>query len=245
MKYILSPRILKIANHVAKIPGFKSFLKPFYYNFKKYINHKRTQAFLKNGHQILKEFDKVMVENGYHYSVFAGTLLGAIREHSFIKHDCDIDTMLFHDEYSNSFPNILQNKGFRLIHRFEIEGGSKGLEETYEKDNVSIDIFFIYSDEKYPTYQCDFRACEGTTSFVESMVKCGKVITRRNEFPVSREIKRVFIDNIEVNAIANAEEWLASRYGDNFMTPNPHFKDKGDNPNMKFWNDVDAIYREF
>jgi len=245
MNYILSPNILKFANKAAKIPGIKYLLKPFYYSYKKYLSHKRTQAFLKNGHRILKEFDRVMNENGFHYSVFAGTLLGAIREKSFLKHDDDIDIMLFYEEYSSRLHKVLSDAGFRLVHRFCIDNGEKGLEETYEKFNIPIDIFFIHSDSVFQTYQCDFQKCEGCFSFKESMEKYGYVIARRNEFPVSKHTHRILIDDIEVNAIDNAEEWLACRYGIDYMLPNPNFRDDGSNPRMNIWKDAHAVFTDF
>lgn len=245
MKYIISPKIIHVANVAARIPGVKKMLKPVYYYYKKIIKGKRNKEFLKNGINVLKSFDNIMIENDLHYSVFAGTLLGAIREHAFLKHDFDIDTMLFHDEYSSKIPLILESGGFKLLHRFEVENGEKGLEETYVKDNVTIDIFYIYSDEKFDTYQCDFREEEGSTSLSESMKRFGHVLVRRNEFPVSRNVKRIKICDIEVNAIANAEEWLAARYGDDYMIPNPNFKDKKNNPKMRLWNEVTAIYKSF
>lgn len=245
MKYVLSPTLVTIANRVAKIPGFKKMLKPIYYPYKEYLNKKRNAEFRKNGLEVLRLFDKILVENDFHYSVFAGTLLGAIREKSFLKHDMDIDTALFYDEYSPKLQESLENGGFKLIHRFAIENGEKGMEETYLKDNISIDIFYIYKDENFPTYQCDFNALKGCKNWEQSMEKYGYVGARRIEFPVSRKVKRVPIDSILVNAIDNAEEWLECRYGSDYMIPNPNFTDKGDNPRMRDWESVKAVYTIF
>ncbi len=44
--------------------------------------------------EMLKEFDRVCRENGLHYYLFAGTLLGAVRHQDFIPWDDDVDVMM-------------------------------------------------------------------------------------------------------------------------------------------------------
>ena len=129
------------------------------------------------------------------------------------------------------------------IHYYLIEDGEKGREETYEKNGVSIDIFYVYEDENYPTYQCDFYGEEGSSSHEDSMKKFGYVCSRRIEFPVSHNVKRMPFETIEVNTIENADEWLRCRYGDTYMTPDPSFRDKGDNPRIFEWKGVKAIMK--
>ena len=102
----------------------------------------------------------------------------------------------------------------------------------------------IYSDDKYSTYQCDFRPVPGTASFDESMKKNGRVIVRRNEFPVSRDILRIPFESIYINVPRNYDEWLKSRYGERYMIPDPDFQDKDNNPNMYLWSGVNAIYKK-
>lgn len=244
MKYTLSPSLVRIASIAAKIPGVKALLKPFYYAYKQSLKKKRNQEFLKNGQKVLSEFDAIMNENNYHYSIYAGTLLGAIREKSFLKHDLDIDTALFYDEYSPNLHMVLEQGGFKLLHRFTADGGTKGMEETYLKNDITIDIFYVYYDDDGNTYQCDFHPIKGCT-WERSMSKYGYLLVRRNDFTVSRGIKRVQIDGIEVNAIDNAEQWLAQRYGDDYMIPNPNFHDRGDNPRMNMWDEVKGHYTSY
>ena len=235
-----STKILSLAAQVGKVKILKTLLRPAYVYYLNFIRSNRKKAFDKNGVKVLKEFDAVMNSIGIPYSVFAGTLLGAVREKGFIKHDLDIDTMIFNSDYSDKIQKELENKGFRLHHYYLIDDGTKGREETYVKDDVSIDIFYIYGDDTFPTYQCDFHELQGCTSHEDSMIKFGYLAARRLEFPVSREVKRVPFENIEVNVIANAQEWLTYRYGDDFMTPDPSFKDKGNNPHIFEWTGVNA-----
>ena len=215
-------------------------LRPIYHYISEKADANRNKQFRKNGIKVLKDFDSIMQNNHIFYSVFAGTLLGAIREKGLLKHDLDLDTVMFYDDYSPQIKQLLEDGGFKLLHAYYIDDGEKGMEQTYIKDDVSIDIYFVYKDEKYPTYLCDFYAADGA-SHEESMRKIGYVLARRLELPISHDVIRVPFETIEVNALSNAREWLACRYGSDYLIPNPKYKDKGNNPNIFKWEEVKAI----
>ena len=244
MRTQLSPKLLSMAHSVAKVKFLKKLFMPIYSRYKTKINDNRRHYFNEFGLEVLKDFDAALYNNGIKYFTFAGTLLGAIREHGFIKYDMDIDVAMFNDDYSPDLDKVLHEAGFELMHYFEVDAGLKGRELTYVKNKVTIDIFFIYSDDKYSTYQCDFRPVPGTASFDESMKKNGRVIVRRNEFPVSRDILRIPFESIYINVPRNYDEWLKSRYGERYMIPDPDFQDKENNPNMYLWSGVNAIYKK-
>lgn len=244
MKIMLSPSLIKLANRVAKIPGLKKLLKPFYYSYKSKLAKNRNEQFKCYGMTVLELFDRVMVENNIPYTVFAGTMLGAIREHTFISHDMDIDTAIFYNDRPNNLTELLCAYGFKLIHKFDINDGKRGLEETYIKDNVTLDIFYIYNDSQSGTYQCDFHPEIGSVSCDDSMKKYGYVIARRLEFPVSHNFLRIPFANIHVNVVDNYDEWLSCRYGKDYMVPNPQFSDNGTNPFIiEEW--LQATYHSF
>lgn len=242
MRTKLSPKLTEIAHQISRIPGLKFLLKPIYYRYKKHIDRNRNKIFKANALNILSDFDKILTENHISYSVFAGTLLGAAREKGFIKHDIDIDTCMWNEDYSPQTEEILRKAGFKLIRRFEIDNGKRGREETYQKDGIDIDIFYIYTDSSFDSYQCDFGYMKGTASHEESMRKYGCVRTRRIEFPVKKKFIRLPFETITVNTITNYHEWLSYRYGKNYMIPDPSFEDKGDNPNIRDWKEVKATY---
>lgn len=244
MRISLSPFIIKLANNAAKIPGLKKILKPWYYKYKERINHNRNMLFNKNGIKVLELFDKIMCVNNIPYTVFAGTLLGAVREKGFLSYDMDIDTAIFYKDRPANLSYLLEKYEFKLLHRFSIENGTVGMEETYLKDNITIDIFYIYSDTKSQTYQCDFYPEPETVTCEDSMRRFGYVRSRRLEFPVSHNFVRLPFAEIYISAIDNYTEWLSCRYGENFMIPDPHFHDNGTNPYIKSkW--LKATYQSF
>ena len=70
--------------------------------------------------ELLKVFDRFCREHDLHYSLYAGTLLGAVRHKAFIPWDDDLDVCMSRTEYDrfvalwseNHHPGyILQNKG--------------------------------------------------------------------------------------------------------------------------------------
>jgi phosphorylcholine metabolism protein LicD len=234
MKMDILDQIIYKARILKHIPGIKPLLLPFYIRFARQL---RNYRFRKYGMKVMSEFDSLMNSNNIHYSIFAGTLLGAIREQNPLKHDLDLDTIVFSKDYSQKIETILLNNGFKPVRHYLVDDGRLGREDTYKKYGVTIDIFYAYSDEKYETYQCDFPGCYDLDNRTSMKVK-GYVDVRRIEFPISYGLKRIIFGGIKVNAIDNAEEWLSCRYGLDYMTPNPKFCDKGDNPHMFKWEDV-------
>lgn len=225
----MSPMIFKLANTVAKVPCIKKVLKPFYCRYRRKIDENRNKQFKKNGLNVLKTFDKIMIDNHIPYSVFAGTLLGTIRERGFISHDMDIDTAIFYSDRPENLSTLLSDNGFKLLHRFTIDNGKKGMEETYLKDDVTLDIFYVYQDNSFSTYQCDFHALKGTVLCEDSMKQYGYVGSRRLNFPVVHKFRRMPFLNITVSVIENYDQWLTCRYGSNYMIPDPGFHDDGNN----------------
>lgn len=74
--------------------------------------------------EIMKAFDKVCRENGLHYYMLGGTMLGAIRHKGFIPWDDDADFGLPRKEYEAllALPESSFPKGYRLRH-FSKEAG--------------------------------------------------------------------------------------------------------------------------
>ena len=243
MRYSVPEAITEFANRVAHIPFAKAILKPFYYSYKHLLRRKRNSHFRKYALETLKDFDECLESNGFEYTLAFGTLLGAVREKGFIKHDLDIDVAMWSDEYSNVLKECLQKSGFSLLHSFEIDGGDLGREETYVKNDISIDVFYFYpAIDKYP-YCCDFVGQEGCPTYRKCMEKYGGALPRRIEIPMTKERVRTTFEDTEFFIPINANEILAFRYGEDYMTPRKDWTINSNDSHIVYWTEKKGIYR--
>ena len=236
--------LIEIANAVAKIPYLKSILKPIYYPFKKLFANSQRNLFLENGLSVLQQFDKCCEDNNIEYTLAFGTLLGAVREKGFIKHDFDIDVYIWAEQYTPEIPTLFRKAGFKLIHSFLVEDGSIGREETYEYNGVPIDIFYLFKDDGQYPYCCDFITFNGCPTHRQSMNKYGGVVARRIELPISKNRIKTMFNGIELYIPENAHEILQFRYGNDYMIPNPSWSMGAENPHIRKWTDKKAYYYE-
>ena len=232
----------KIAIRVGKLSFLKRLLRPFYNRYHKQLERNRNQMFRKNGLRVIKNFDECLTNNGYKYSLVFGSMLGAIREHGFIKHDLDMDVVMWSEDYSESLLECLNKYGFRRIKTFTVNNGSLGREETYEKDGVGIDIFYIYPaiDTNFP-YCCTFLIYKDAVSYEDSMKKYGRILARRIQLPWIKELKRVKFENLLLPVLVNSEDLLERVYGKNYMIPDPKWKPQRNNDYASVWEDKMAV----
>lgn len=244
MKYQQSDLMLEIANKAAKIKGVKTLLKPIYYTYKRYMEDKRNRFFLKNGKEVLQQFDAAMKDGDYFYTLAFGTMLGAVREKGFIKHDLDIDVYMWNEDWTPQLRTHLKKHGFELIHNFLVDNGASGREETYAKNNISIDIFYIYPPiDQYP-YCCDFLMYPGTATFRQSVEEHGGLIPRRIQLPIKKERTSTQFEGLPLYIPLNYDEILSYRYGPDYMVPNPNWSFKSDNNYITVWNEKIGILQE-
>ena len=233
---------LEFGNSLVNFLRIKSIIKPLYYRFYKSKQIEKLKGvFIDNAKEALLQFDTCMRNNGIPYTLAFGTMLGAVREHGFIKHDFDIDTMMWNEDYFADMPNILYAYGFKRTHTFLVDAGALGREETYEYKGVHIDIFFMYPAINELPYCCDFLRRDCLT-YNACMKKYGSVLPRRLELPVKREVKHVPFEDLLLPIPVNAEEILAFRYGQDYMIPNPKWDVQSYNEHIIEWNEKDGTY---
>lgn len=246
MKNTLSPKVVSLAHKVARIPFAKVLLKPFYYAYKARLNAKRNKAYKKNALNTLEEFDKCMTENGFKYTLIFGSMLGAVREKGFIKHDVDIDVAMWAEDYSPEVSRSLEKEGFVLDHRYLIDEGKLAREETYVKNDVSIDVYCIYPPiDEYPYICSKWSPVEGCVTKQESMKKYGYITGKRLEMPIEKSFIRVPFESLMLPIAGNAEQVLAFYYGDDYMNPNPEWVESKEYPFRKPWEEKKAIFIEY
>ena len=203
-------------------------------------------SFDKHALSVLCRFDEVMTSNGYAYSLAFGTLLGAIREKGFIKHDLDIDVFVRIEDYSPLTIEKLNEAGFRISHQYSVDNDNSGKEDTLVKDGVQIDIFYYYPpiDGCDIPYSCVFSIFPNCKSQRQSIRKFGGLLPYRIEIPLSKTLLRVPFETLLLPVPENSRDFLSRRYGSDFMTPNPHWKSTETNDYMIPWYDKVGIYKE-
>lgn len=85
----------------------------------------------------LIDFKTILDQNNVPFLIMHGTLLGAIREHDFIKHDIDIDTCTLNEKALINVIPALAKAGLYLC-RYE-----KGIIYSFIRDNVYIDVYIV------------------------------------------------------------------------------------------------------
>lgn len=239
------PEFLKrLVSEIYQSRCLRTIFTPFKYFYHQYtasIANRRKKYFKRNGLEVLSAFDKCLTENGFNYSLAFGTMLGAIREKGLIKHDFDLDVVLWAEDYSPRLREVLEKSGFQMVHELLVDEGRKGREETYILNEVTIDLFYIYpAIDEYP-YCCDFFACDGCVSFDDSMKRFGRIKARRLQLPWKKEFMRVPFEELSLPVCKNAHEILSFRYGEDYMIPNPKWNYLGLNKYITIWEDETAI----
>ena len=223
---------------------FRPLYSMFHHDSTMELVDKLRTNFQQNGLRVLALFDQMLTENGYKYSLAFGTMLGAVREKGFIKHDADIDVFMWIEDYTPRFIECLQQYGFSFSHSFSVDNDKLGKEDTIMYDGVQIDIFYIYPPipGRELSYCCDFIVFPDCLSRNHSVRKYGGLLPRRLEIPMSHDVVRVPFESLSLPILANAHEFLSYRYGKDYMIPNPSWS-SGDNPSIIPWENKVAIFR--
>ncbi|MCQ2384548.1 MAG: LicD family protein [Paludibacteraceae bacterium] len=219
--------IVKTVKAIGAIPGVKDALESLFPKiFHRYKEKERRDAYQAFGLEALQRFDQCMRENNFFYTLAFGSMLGGIREHGFIKHDCDIDTYMWIEDFTPSLITALQNAGFTWLYSYHVDDGRLGREDTFEFNGVHIDIFFLYPAIDTLPYCCDF---------VEQ--KHHKWMPRRIQIPITKERKEIDFETLRLFVPERAEEICAYRYGPNYMTPDPSWNWVRAKDSVVEWNE--------
>ncbi len=193
----------------------KKIFKKAYAKRKEKLIDKRRKHYHQYALEALTKFDECMRKNGFKYTLAYGTLLGAIREHGFIKHDLDMDTWMFIEDDNENIVPELKKYGFNLLYHYSVDNDKYGKEYTFDYKGCHVDIFFIYPPVDKLPYCTDYVWSEG--------MRKHERLPRRLELPISKEIRLEMFEDLMLPIPANAEQLCEFRYGKDYMTPNPQW----------------------
>ncbi len=203
---------------------FKHFLKKYlfqegklFYKILKEVRLKNDAHKLKKyGHHLLRALFDAALENNIPVWLEFGTLLGAYREKSFIKHDFDIDCGMYANDYSLAFEDNLLSKGFIKIRSFymkDLKTNSEILTEvTFDYYGLLVDVF-LYRIDGEERYSYGYRNYDD----LSSSMKTYKVIMFY--YPKIKGFSTLPIDDHFYPVPANTVEMLKCYYGDEYMMP--------------------------
>lgn len=166
----------------------------------------------KNGEEALNCFNEISGKMGKIYWLYWGTLLGAYRDHDFIKTDDDIDIGMFRNDITLDFIDELINHDFVFLH------------SIFDKKRENIHIAFSYKGLKFDLYSFSLPNDRGEIVGFTPGKSNDNVI-----FPIIRTahkyggISTIQFKNITVKVLSNEEDVLKILYGDSFMKPIPKY----------------------
>lgn len=169
---------------------------PFYYE-KVELFYGRHKMDLEIAKENLELFTSIIEKNKITYGIFFGTLLGAIREKNFIKHDEDTDIYLLYEEREKFLRLLIvfKQQGLELV---RCEGDMLSL----MRKNEYIDLYFFEQKFKF-----GFIKLRVFTNEYEYAAK-------NLEYP----IKQLFL-GMKISMPANPEQVVRKIYGKNWRIP--------------------------
>lgn len=189
---------------------------------------------------MLRKYFEVCSERNVKAWLEYGTLLGAVRENSFISHDFDLDVGMHASDYTDEFHSLLVKKGFKKKQEFylvDVQTNRKFITEvTYTYNSLSIDIFLSSPIEEVyrAIYVYAYNNPEQMTGIQAKRFKVAAV----------EPLENVCINGDYFKSPQNPNELLRQIYGSDYMTPNPNWKPSKENTEIITWLDNVCEYGE-
>lgn len=210
---------MKITDLYYKLGGKKnSFLQRKWSAYICKKNRKKQCVLLqKEGLSALMAMQKACDEAHVCFGLEFGTMLGAYREHGFIKFDNDIDLTMISTDCTRDFENILLKYGFYKKRAFYLETiDEKGrltrklTEIALSYNGLQVDIFFAFPITD--SLRSIFVYCQPSIG--------NKMTVKEFLLPYdTNEQHKVNIKGVYFNVFSEPQHTLSSIYGDDFMTP--------------------------
>ncbi len=173
---------------------------------------KRNKALNEYGYEVLASIHKLCEDNDITYWLYGGTLLGMIRDQSFIASDTDIDLGLWDiPENHSKLEGLLIEIGF--VKLFDFCVGDNILEQRFERDGVGVD-FWYFNKNKNKNKVEDYSYASGFNSDKDGLY----VVEDRYKSSAFDNVKNLQVHNKKLSVPAEPEYILETFYG-NWQVP--------------------------
>lgn len=170
-----------------------------------------------NGKKLFYLIDDALKENNIFYWLDFGTLLGAVREHGFIKGDYDMDLSIFYKDHIY-VKEALESKGIKMLLYSFIEGRN-AVFHKYKYKGIVFDIFFYeLNDERDTLTGYSFYSIKNNSPKNKKQIRGVKKLS----MPYSG-FKEILFLGKTVSIPSDYKQYLSNIYGENYMTPDPKF----------------------
>lgn len=183
-----------------------------------HIEKKCREELVQDGEKYISLVERTLENSGAIYYVYAGTLLGLIREAKFISWDLDIDyaIVITEDFTWIDLEKLMNEAGFKKSREFVFEGSVK--EQSYAIGKMNIDFFGqFYEDDHMLQYSFEYLP---DCSYQNENERSVYLVT----LPKVVQTKKVQLGNAVASAPVNSEDILAAIYNEDWRIPNPNWK---------------------
>ncbi len=219
--------IRAIVKKCLKTLAFGRWMYPFFQKcWRSIVIPMRQKRLQKYGADCLRRLHETLTSNGIVYHCDYGTLLGFIRDNGFIPHDDDVDITIpvCAQKTPQEVLKVLLANGYQYLHGFEYDG-RLGEFTVIDKTDISIDVFFaeamanttetVYGFQ--PIWRTDYAyPSENANTLIRYVFKTPTSITTMN------------VCGAIVSVPENADEVIASEYGQEWKTPDSKFNTVND-----------------
>ncbi len=175
-----------------------------------------AEVFHRQIHQVFPDIVNKFDSLGIDWFICFGTLLGAIREKDFIKHDDDLELGVFSDQYYSQLAWKFDEIGFKKQYRYYMADSpikNEGFVEKYSNGNIHFDLF-VFSRNNSNIWCWSYLKDEAN---VLNAIKL--------QWP-NAGFERISFQGQDVPAPKNPEAFLEALYG------------KGWNKSCVYWDDT-------
>ena len=161
------------------------------------------------GLKLITKIQNIFKSINVNHFIFAGCLLGLIRDGKLIEHDNDIDFGIYDykEEDKIKIQNILIENGFVLHRNFYYNDTLT--EQTYLISNIKIDIFYFYESEN-ESYCYSFLP--------HDFLRCNEMIVFKTTQPKIISTTNIKVNNYNVTIPSNYIDFITCTYGEDWKT---------------------------